>query len=45
MISPAIPTAPSHGDGDPIVLVVEEDEAARSFLAVIWRPGARRRRR
>jgi hypothetical protein len=28
---------PSHGDCDPSVLVVEEDDVARSFLAVIWR--------
>lgn len=33
MISAATPSAPSHGDRDPTVLVVEEDDVARSFLA------------
>jgi len=37
MISAATPSVPSHGDRDPTVLVVEEDDVARSFLAVIWR--------
>ena len=33
MISPATPCGPSHGDRDPSVLVVEEDDVARAFLA------------
>jgi hypothetical protein len=37
MISAATPSVPSHGDRDPTVLVVEEDDVARCFLAVIWR--------
>jgi hypothetical protein len=37
MTSAANPSINSDGDRDPIVLVVEEDDVARSFLAVIWR--------
>src|SRR6202035_3324644 len=33
MISAATPSVPSDGKRDPTVLVVEEDDAARSFLA------------
>ena len=33
MISAATPSVPSDGDRDPTVLVVEEDDVARSFLA------------
>ena len=33
MISAATPSVPSDGDREPTVLVVEEDDAARSFLA------------
>jgi len=37
MISTAVPGVPTDANRHPTVLVVEEDEAARSFLAVIWR--------
>ena len=33
MISPATPSAARDGDRDPTVLLIEEDEVARSFLA------------
>jgi hypothetical protein len=35
MISPATPSVPSDGGRHPTVLVVEEDDVTRSFLAVI----------